>query len=199
MVWPYCMYHVWPCQARQKYSCTVQSIGGLWHWWIFFSGSGAYLSVLLRFLCKVSSTLYFWQCFNLTNSFLHVTSHFTTAIFFNMVNFYNFGKMKQFCSMIRCCKNVTNGYLWPFCRFLLCSPWQNKSSVSSNVANTIDFSLHPLLFAYYVLNLSVIDIELCPLFVIQCYQVNMMLGWVDKLSWLSANVVSHDTSWKLPF
>ncbi len=31
MVWPYHMYCIWPCQARQKYSCTVQSIGGLQH------------------------------------------------------------------------------------------------------------------------------------------------------------------------
>ncbi len=30
-VWPYCTYHIWPSQARQKYSCTVQSIIGLWH------------------------------------------------------------------------------------------------------------------------------------------------------------------------
>ncbi len=31
MVWPYHRYHVWPCQACQKYSCTVRSIIGLWH------------------------------------------------------------------------------------------------------------------------------------------------------------------------
>ncbi len=30
-VWPYHTYPVWPCQARQKYSCTVWSIGGLRH------------------------------------------------------------------------------------------------------------------------------------------------------------------------
>jgi hypothetical protein len=31
MVWPYHRYRVWPCQVRQKYSCTVRSIGGLRH------------------------------------------------------------------------------------------------------------------------------------------------------------------------
>ncbi len=30
-VWPYHTYCIWPCQACQKYSCTVQSIGGLRH------------------------------------------------------------------------------------------------------------------------------------------------------------------------
>jgi hypothetical protein len=29
-VWPYHTYHIWPCQACQKYSCTVRSIGGPW-------------------------------------------------------------------------------------------------------------------------------------------------------------------------
>ncbi len=28
-VWPYHTYRIWPCQARQQYSCTVRSIGGL--------------------------------------------------------------------------------------------------------------------------------------------------------------------------
>ncbi len=28
-VWPYHTYCIWPCQARQKYSCTVRSIIGL--------------------------------------------------------------------------------------------------------------------------------------------------------------------------
>jgi hypothetical protein len=31
MVWPPHRYCVWPCQVRQKYSCTVRSIGGLRH------------------------------------------------------------------------------------------------------------------------------------------------------------------------
>ena len=30
-VWPVHMYCIWPCQARQKYSCTVRSIIGLQH------------------------------------------------------------------------------------------------------------------------------------------------------------------------
>ena len=29
MVWPSHTYCIWPCQARQKYSCTVRSIHGL--------------------------------------------------------------------------------------------------------------------------------------------------------------------------
>ncbi len=31
MVLPPHKYCIWPCQACQKYSCTVRSIGGLWH------------------------------------------------------------------------------------------------------------------------------------------------------------------------
>jgi hypothetical protein len=31
MVWPSQTYCIWPCQARQKYSCTVRSISGLQH------------------------------------------------------------------------------------------------------------------------------------------------------------------------
>ncbi len=31
MVWPPHTYSIWPCQACQKYSCTVWSIGGLRH------------------------------------------------------------------------------------------------------------------------------------------------------------------------
>ncbi len=31
MIWPYHTYHIWPCQACQKYSCTLWSIGGLQH------------------------------------------------------------------------------------------------------------------------------------------------------------------------
>ncbi len=30
-VWPVHMYFIWPCQARQEYSCTLWSIGGLKH------------------------------------------------------------------------------------------------------------------------------------------------------------------------
>ncbi len=32
MVWPPHTHRVWPCQARQKYSCTVRSIIGLQHY-----------------------------------------------------------------------------------------------------------------------------------------------------------------------
>ncbi len=31
MVWPDHLYCVWPCQACQKYSCTVRSVTGLQH------------------------------------------------------------------------------------------------------------------------------------------------------------------------
>ncbi len=37
-VWPVHTYCVWPCQARQKYSCTVRSIGGLGQVLILLSG-----------------------------------------------------------------------------------------------------------------------------------------------------------------
>ncbi len=158
MVWPYHTYCIWPCQARQNYSCTVRSIGGPStrpHKWKIM-GSMRKKPYRKKITSIELSEVYMWLVGILTTkrkSLMRVETcqekYFTLWLFFYVNSFFRFNPQTV----------LLSGYIYISIWFVLhwtldCSfvfEWRRSYLGSERIPRLClaDFTRTPYSFAYW--------------------------------------------------